>query len=110
MLAVEVYAYCVVFVGSTVDDAALIYLRKPFIDLAIIATGTARRIPGRSAPASRAASEALRGHRNQQCGSSAGAVTSASAPVASRANRIPTAHRRNATIHARRERAHDRRS
>jgi hypothetical protein len=39
MLAVEVYAYCVVFVGSTVDDAALIYLRKPFLDLAIIATG-----------------------------------------------------------------------
>ncbi len=39
MLAVEVYAYSVVFVLSPVDDAALIYLRKPFIDLAIIATG-----------------------------------------------------------------------
>jgi hypothetical protein len=39
MLAIEVYAYCVVFLFSPVDDAAIIYLRKPFIDLAIIATG-----------------------------------------------------------------------
>jgi hypothetical protein len=39
MLAVEAYAYYVVFVQSPVGDAALIYLRKPFIDLAIVATG-----------------------------------------------------------------------
>lgn len=39
MLAVEAYAYYVVFVQSPVGDAALIYLRKPFIDLAIVAIG-----------------------------------------------------------------------
>jgi hypothetical protein len=39
MLAVEAYAYYVVFVQPPVGDAALIYLRKPFIDLAIVATG-----------------------------------------------------------------------
>jgi hypothetical protein len=39
MLALEAYAYYVVFVLPPVGDAALIYLRKPFIDLAIIATG-----------------------------------------------------------------------
>jgi len=39
MLALEAYAYYVVFVQSPVGDAALIYLRKPFIALAIVATG-----------------------------------------------------------------------
>jgi hypothetical protein len=39
MLVVEAYAYYVVFVLNPVGDAAIIYLRKPFIDLAIIATG-----------------------------------------------------------------------
>lgn len=39
MLALEAYAYYVVFVLPLTDDAALIYLRKPFYDLAMIATG-----------------------------------------------------------------------
>ena len=39
MLALEAYAYYVVFVLPLADDTALIYLRKPFFDLAIIATG-----------------------------------------------------------------------
>jgi hypothetical protein len=39
MLALEAWAYYVVFILPATEDAALIYLRKPFIDLAIIATG-----------------------------------------------------------------------
>ena len=38
MLALEAYAYYVVFVLPLTDEAPLIYLRKPFFDLAIIAT------------------------------------------------------------------------
>jgi len=39
MLMLETYAWYVVFVLPPTDDAALIYLRKPFYHLAIIATG-----------------------------------------------------------------------
>ena len=39
MLALEAYAYYVVFVLPLAADAALIYLRKPLFDLGIIATG-----------------------------------------------------------------------
>jgi hypothetical protein len=39
MLALEAYAYYVVFILPPTEDAAFIYLKKPFIDLAIIATG-----------------------------------------------------------------------
>ena len=54
MLGLEAYAYYVVFVLPLAADTALIYLRKPFFDLAIIATGmlaafliTRARQPGR---------------------------------------------------------------
>lgn len=39
MLALEAYAYYVVFVLPPEGDAALIYLRKPFYGLGIVATG-----------------------------------------------------------------------
>jgi hypothetical protein len=39
MLALEAYAYYVVFMLPLTDDAALIYLRKPFYGLAFIAAG-----------------------------------------------------------------------
>ena len=39
MLALEAYAYYSVFVLPLTDDAALIYLRKPFYGLAMIAVG-----------------------------------------------------------------------
>lgn len=39
MLAVEAYAYYTVFVLPLAGDAALVYLRKPFYGLGIIATG-----------------------------------------------------------------------
>jgi hypothetical protein len=39
LLAVEAYAYYVVWILPPTEDAALIYLRKPFIDLGIIAVG-----------------------------------------------------------------------
>jgi hypothetical protein len=39
MLALEAYAYYVVFVLPPIDDAALIYLRKPFYGLGILAVG-----------------------------------------------------------------------
>lgn len=39
LLALEGYAYFVVFVQPVTAEAALIYLRKPFYDLAMIATG-----------------------------------------------------------------------
>ena len=38
MLGLEAYAYYLVFVLPLTDDAPLIYLRKPFYGLAIIAT------------------------------------------------------------------------
>lgn len=39
MLAIEAYAYYTVFVLPLAGDAALVYLRKPFYGLGIIATG-----------------------------------------------------------------------
>jgi len=38
MLGLEAYAYYTVFVLPLTDDAPLFYLRKPFYDLALIAT------------------------------------------------------------------------
>ncbi len=39
MLALEAYAFYMVFVRPLVDDAALVYLRKPFYGLGMIAVG-----------------------------------------------------------------------
>jgi hypothetical protein len=39
MLALEAYAYYLVFVLPLTGDAALIYLRKPFYGLAMVAVG-----------------------------------------------------------------------
>ena len=39
MLALEAWAYYVVWILPPNEEAALIYLRKPFIDLGIIAVG-----------------------------------------------------------------------
>jgi hypothetical protein len=39
LLALEAYAYYVVFVRPPTEDAALIYLRKPFFGLGVIAAG-----------------------------------------------------------------------
>lgn len=51
-LGLEAYAYYVVFFAPVTDDAALIYLRKPFYHLAIIAILLlAAFLIGRRAPA-----------------------------------------------------------
>ena len=120
MLALEAYAYYVVFVLPLAADTALIYLRKPFFDLAIIATGMLAGIPGRARPPAGTLGVARRlesaGDRRSSPQALAAALRVPSRsrlpPPARRASRSPTARRPTARRSCARRgcRAHDRRS